>query len=351
MLQSFSPSHCWGYDADVEPLLFDDEICQILMKDLHTLPTPPQSPPMKTGLDKPLSKVDQLEFVSELLLEEDFLQLNWNCDLLRKDGYSETDSLKDQRPEVSDDCLWNCLSDKFTEKLSGPLLSDIDTSIFQEIAGSTLDCHSAALLCQNEDLSKQTESSDSSSLSATSDCTASESSASDSEEEIDVVTVKRRGHPAHQGEVSRRSRPSATKRCFLEIQQDIQLQHNYAAPPPPSPRRAEAPKRARADHRSRHHPAALAVAPGDPEDEEERRRTHNVMERQRRNELKNCFLRLRDHVPELSHNDKASKVQILKKARDGIRGLEAETLRLGARRDRLKRRQDQLKARLEQLRR
>ncbi|KAG5836407.1 hypothetical protein ANANG_G00254330 [Anguilla anguilla] len=290
MLQSFSPSRCWDYET--EPLLFDEEICQILMKDLHTLPTPPQSPPMKTGLEKPLSKVDQLEFVSELLLEEqDFLQLNWNCDLLRKDCRAETDSIKDQRPEVSDDCLWHCLGDKFPEEklssvLSGPLLSDIDTSIFEEIAGSTLDCHSAALVCQNEDLSsQQNESSDSSSLSA-----ASDSSASDSEEEIDVVTVKRRGQTAHQGERRR-------------------------------------------------------------EDEEERRRTHNVMERQRRNELKNCFLRLRDHVPELSHNDKASKVLILKKARDGIRGLEAAGLRLAAKRDSLRRRQDRLKARLEQLRR
>lgn len=168
-----------------------------------------------------------------------------------------------------------------------------------------------------------------------------------------MVTVKRRGQPAHQGEVPRQSRPSA-KRCHLEIrQQDIQLQHNYAAPPPPSPppspRRPEPPKRARADpQRGRQ---ALVVAPADPEDEDERRRTHNVMERQRRNELKNCFLRLRDHVPELSHNDKASKVQILKKARDGIRGLEAEGLRLATKRQRLRQRQDQLKARLEQLRR
>ncbi|XP_035245528.1 myelocytomatosis oncogene homolog [Anguilla anguilla] len=355
MLQSFSPSRCWDYET--EPLLFDEEICQILMKDLHTLPTPPQSPPMKTGLDKPLSKVDQLEFVSELLLEEqDFLQLNWNCDLLRKDCRAETDSIKDQRPEVSDDCLWHCLGDKFPEEklssvLSGPLLSDIDTSIFEEIAGSTLDCHSAALVCQNEDLSsQQNESSDSSSLSA-----ASDSSASDSEEEIDVVTVKRRGQTAHQGEVPRQPRPSA-KRCHLEIQQhDIQLQHNYAAPRPASPRRADGHKRARGDRgepqqRSRQN-AAAAAAGGDGEDEEERRRTHNVMERQRRNELKNCFLRLRDHVPELSHNDKASKVLILKKARDGIRGLEAAGLRLAAKRDSLRRRQDRLKARLEQLRR
>lgn len=87
------------------------------------------------------------------------------------------------------------------------------------------------------------------------------------------------------------------------------------------------------------------------EDEEERRRTHNVMERQRRNELKNCFLRLRDNVPELSQNDKASKVVILKRARDGIRSLEVEGRRLQARKEKLRDRQEKLKARLEQLRR
>ncbi|KAJ8260367.1 hypothetical protein GJAV_G00181300 [Gymnothorax javanicus] len=342
MLQSFSPSRCWDYES--EPLLFDEEICQLLMKDLHSLPTPPQSPPMKPSLDNPLSNVDQLELMSELLEGRDLMQLSWNCDLLCKDGLAETDSLEDQRPEVSDDCLWRCLGDKFAEEklpsvLSGPLLSDIDTNIFEEIAGSTLDCHGAALLCQNDDLSVQTESSDTSSLSA-----ASDSSASESDEEIDVVTVKWRGL---QGEVPRQSR-AAAKRCHLEIQQqEIQLQHNYAAPRPASPCRSEPPKRARGDPpRLRQH-----LAPGDPEDEEERRRTHNVMERQRRNELKNCFLRLRDHVPELSHNDKASKVQILKKARESIRGLEAEMLRLASKRERLRQRQEQLRARMEQLRR
>lgn len=75
------------------------------------------------------------------------------------------------------------------------------------------------------------------------------------------------------------------------------------------------------------------------------------MERQRRNELKNCFVRLRDNVPELSHNDKASKVIILKKARDCIYGLENHNHRLQDKKDKLKAKQEQLKARLEQLRR
>ncbi|KAJ8400837.1 hypothetical protein AAFF_G00391910 [Aldrovandia affinis] len=359
MLQSFSPSSYWDYGA--EPLLFDEEVCQMLMKDLQTLPSPPQSSIIKTGLEKPLSKVDQLEFVSELLLEDqDFLQLSWNCDLIDKDGKAETDSCKDQRPDVTDDCLWHCLNDKFGEEklssvLSSPLLSDIDNSIFEGIAGSTLDCHHGALECPNEDLlqdiSKQSESSsDYSSLS-----TASDSSTSDSEEEIDVVTVNRRSYAASQGESHRP--PRSAKRCHLEIQQEIRLQHNYAAPCPASPRRTDEPsashhKRARAEqHRAPPASGRPRHPVVDQEDEEERRRTHNVMERQRRNELKNCFLRLRDRVPELSNNDKASKVVILKKARDSIRGLEAESLRLASKRDKLRQRREQLKGRLEQLRR
>ncbi|XP_048879596.1 myelocytomatosis oncogene homolog [Brienomyrus brachyistius] len=352
MLQSFTPTHDW--DCDSEPLLFDEEFCQILLKDLQMLPTPPQSPPTKTGLVKPWSKVDQLEFVSELLLEE----FSWDRDVQGAGGSEE------QRPHESEDCLWRFGGEKSAEeKLSAvlstsPLLSDIDTNIFEEIAGSTLHCHDVALECRSledqdlfEDSGEQRESSsDSSAMS-----TASESSTSDSEDEIDVVTVKRPGAGLRAQQAEERARRRAIKRCH----QEIQMQHNYAAPCPASPRRPEAAplqqKRTRGEAHRQPFPAgrtrgSVARQAAETEDEEERRRTHNVMERQRRNELKNCFLRLRDHVPELSHNDKASKVVILKKARDSIRSLEAESQRLCARRDRLAQKQEQLRRRLEQLR-
>ncbi|XP_036427493.1 myelocytomatosis oncogene homolog [Colossoma macropomum] len=361
MLPSCSPSHDWLSES--EPLLFDDEFCQSLIKDLqaNALPTPPQSPPLKPGLAKPLSSMEQLELVSELLLEDsDFFHMNWNCgDLISP---------------VSEDCLWPCTGEKqnenesegeIEEKLSSvlstsPLLSDIDTQIFAEIAGSTLDCHNAALAChllESEDLlldsPEQSESSsDYGSLSA-----GGESSASDSEEEIDVVTVRRcstltRSQYQQQQEDSRREQLRALKRCHLEIQQ----QHNYAAPrpaspPPPSP----CAKRSRGAGDSLKHSGRsrnlTTRHSADTEDEEERRRTHNVMERQRRNELKNCFLRLRDNVPELSNNDKASKVVILKRAKESIWNLESEDQRLGEKKDKLRQRQEQLKARLEQLKR
>ncbi|XP_026866576.2 myelocytomatosis oncogene homolog [Electrophorus electricus] len=359
MLPSYSPSHDWLNES--EPLLFDDEFCQSLIKDLQSIPTPPQSPPLKTGLGKPLSNVDQLELVSELLLEDnDLFHLNWNGDFTSGNvGHASSSN------SVSDDCMWHCAAEKSIEgKLSvlstSPLLSDIDTEIFAEIAGSTLDCHNAALACQlldGEDLlldsPEQSESSsDYGSLSA-----GGESSASDSEEEIDVVTVRRCSTltRSQQQEESRREQQRALKRCHLEIQQ----QHNYAAPrpaspPPPSPShkrvRGGAESGRVAQHTSRSRSFASRHS-ADTEDEEERRRTHNVMERQRRNELKNCFLRLRDNVPELSNNDKASKVVILKRAKESIRNLESEDQRLRLKRDKLRDRQELLKARLEQLKR
>lgn len=191
------------------------------------------------------------------------------------------------------------------------------------------------------------------------------------EEEIDVVTVARcppspcrrpsaaelRIHQQKQEEQQR-----ALQRHHIEIQ----LQHNYAAPrpaspPPPSntcskrPRGGDSSSRFSTSLRSsssmfsRSHQHALRTCV-ETEDEEERRRTHNVMERQRRNELKNCFTRLRDIVPELSHNDKASKVVILKKARDFIYGLEDQGHILESKRSKLRAKQQELKARLEQLR-
>uniref|UniRef100_A0A8B9RJT3 Transcriptional regulator n=1 Tax=Astyanax mexicanus TaxID=7994 RepID=A0A8B9RJT3_ASTMX len=373
MLPSCSPPHDWLSES--EPLLFDDEFCQSLIKDLqnHALPTPPHSPPLKPGPGRPLSSVEQLELVSELLLEDsDFLQLSWSSDFSAESGGSGSGSSpgasSDPSPidPVSAACLWPGPGEKSAEEKLGavlsssPLLSDIDAHIFAEIAGSTLDCHSAALACQlleSEDLLLDSpelseESSDYGSLSA-----GGESSSSDSEEEIDVVTVRRcktltRSQYQQQQEVSRGEQQRDLKRCHLEIQQ----QHNYAAPCPASPPRpATCLKRSRASGdslklsgRSRNLTTRHSA---DTEDEEERRRTHNVMERQRRNELKNCFLRLRDNVPEVSNNDKASKVVILKRAKESIWNLETEEQRLSHKKDKLRQRQEQLRVRLEQLRR
>ncbi|KAF3690296.1 Transcriptional regulator Myc-1 [Channa argus] len=375
MLQSFAQSQDWLYS---EPLLFDDEFCQSLMKDLQSLPTPPQSPPMKSGLDssKPLSKEDQLSYVSDILLEDHDMQLNWNCDFFHSDAAEKEGEHSQPCSPLEDggeDCLWQCLSversleEKLASTMLGtsPLLSDIDTSIFEEIAGSMLDC---------QNLMETQEPSEATSDYGSTGGELSTYSSSDSEEEIDVVTVVRcpaspSSLPPSLDEESVRQQKQEEEAIKRRHHFEIQLQHNYAAPCPASPPPfSSSNKRTRGSdgslrfhHSSRssslssssssrysHHSSRNSI---ETEDDEERRRTHNVMERQRRNELKNCFMRLRDNVPDLLHNDKASKVVILKKARDCIYNLEDEEHRLQSKRDKLRAKQEELKARLEQLRR
>ncbi|XP_061894242.1 transcriptional regulator Myc-2-like [Entelurus aequoreus] len=358
MLQSFGQSQDWLYS---DPLFFDDEFCQSLMKDLQSLPTPPQSPPMKTGPGgdgKPLSKGDQLSYVSDILLEDHDMQLNWNCAFFHPGA-----PLKDGAPpeESGEDGLWQCLaSDKILEEKlassmlgSSPLLSDIDTTIFEGLAGSTLDC---------QNLMETQEPSETTSDYGSTGGELSAYSSSDSEEEIDVVTVGRCPSRPSAELSARQQKQDEEQRALQRHHLEIQQQHNYAAPRPASPPPCSSSKRSRtADRLSRpphssryhehHHHHHSSRSSAETEDEEERRRTHNVMERQRRNELKNCFVRLRDNVPELSHNDKASKVVILKKARDCIYGLEDHAFTLQTQRDKLRAKQEALKARLEQLRR
>ncbi|KAM4587132.1 myelocytomatosis oncogene homolog [Odontesthes bonariensis] len=370
MLPSFAQSPDWLYS---EPLLFDDDFCQSLMKDLQSLPTPPQSPPMKAGVgdSKPLSHEDQLSYVSDILLEDhDMQQLNWTCDFFRSDAAEKEDEPSQPSSTLEDggeDCLWQCLvadkslEEKLVSSMLGcsPLLSDIDTSIFEEIAGSTLDC---------QNLMDAQESSESTSDYGSTGGEMSTYSSSDSEEEIDVVTVVR--CPSSPSplpsladvSVRKRRQQQDEQRALLRHHNEIQLQHNYAAPCPASPPSSSNKRSRGGDGSSRFHHSSRNSSSSsssryhhssrnstETEDEEERRRTHNVMERQRRNELKNCFMRLRDHVPELSHNDKASKVVILKKARDCIYGLEDESHRLQNKRDKLKAKQEKLKARLQAL--
>ncbi|CAL8337557.1 unnamed protein product [Lota lota] len=371
MLQSFAQSQDWLYS---DPLLFDDEFCQSLMKDLQSLPTPPQSPPNKAGAggsSKPLSKEDQLSYVSDILLEDhDMSQLGWNCDFFDSDPVGGEKISVRPVPEEVEDGLWGCFGgDKvLEEKLasssvlgSSPLLSDIDTSIFEEIAGSTLDCQAGL---GSQPPGSRHDHSESTSDYGSGGGELSNYSSSDSEEEIDVVTVVRCPSSSAPLPSLAELRQEEEQRARQRQHHDIHLQHNYAAPrpdspPPPTtkrPRGADS-SSSRYHHHSSSRSSSLSrrqqeqlLPPAETEDEEERRRTHNVMERQRRNELKNCFLRLRDNVPELSHNDKASKVVILKKARDGIRSLQSEAQRLQGRRDKLRGHQERLKARLAQLR-
>ncbi|XP_051954392.1 N-myc proto-oncogene protein-like [Xyrauchen texanus] len=214
------------------------------------------------------------------------------------------------------------------------------------------------------------------------------------EEEIDVVTVEKRRSTTSKiaiiglSTVSN-SQASASGRLGSGVSkapQELilkrtamasihQQQHNYAAPSPEPQDVPTAPpsKKFRIDNststlrtgrnQSSSPNSPSNTTPGqrirrsdtssprssDSEDSE-RRRNHNILERQRRNDLRSSFLTLRDQVPELAHNDKAAKVVILKKATEYISSLEAQELRFQHEKDRLQARRQQLIRRLEQAR-
>uniref|UniRef100_A0A8C3A222 MYCN proto-oncogene, bHLH transcription factor n=1 Tax=Cyclopterus lumpus TaxID=8103 RepID=A0A8C3A222_CYCLU len=171
------------------------------------------------------------------------------------------------------------------------------------------------------------------------------------EEEIDVVTVEKRRSTIN------KASPMATgtvtiSELILKRSSVHQQQHNYAAPSPytsdddpaPPPKNTSGPRSKRS--------ASGDSSPRGSSDSEdsERRRNHNILERQRRNDLRSSFLTLRDHVPELAHNEKAAKVLILKKATEYVSSLETEEMRLQQEKDRLQARRQQLMRRLEQAR-
>ena len=81
-------------------------------------------------------------------------------------------------------------------------------------------------------------------------------------------------------------------------------------------------------------------------DDTNKRAQHNVLERKRRNDLKYSFLRLRDHVPELSKQERTPKVTILKLSSDYIRSLTARNRKLENERAKLKARHEMLRQKL-----
>ncbi|XP_060949714.1 transcriptional regulator Myc-A [Limanda limanda] len=187
------------------------------------------------------------------------------------------------------------------------------------------------------------------------------------EEEIDVVTVEKR-QAVKRCDPSpletRQPSPLVLKRCHVSTQQ-----HNYAAHPS---MRQEQPavKRVKLENSSSggggggggggsgghsrvlkqisSNRKCLSPRTSDTEDYD-KRRTHNVLERQRRNELKLSFFALRDEIPDVANNEKAAKVVILKKATECIYSMQSDEQRLLTHKEQLRRKSELLKQRLAQM--
>ncbi|XP_036030101.1 protein S-Myc-like [Onychomys torridus] len=179
------------------------------------------------------------------------------------------------------------------------------------------------------------------------------------EEEIDVVTVEetqssntvtRLPTAACPGNAALGSRCVQSSELILKRCVLIHEQHNYAAPPLPYVDSEDAPPRKKVKSKASLRPLKC-VLPLKPTRlgpcnsdlvDNERRRNHNMMERQRRDNLRSSFLNLRDLVPELVHNEKAAKVVILKKATEYIHTLQADEYKLLVEREKLHARKQQL---------
>lgn len=87
----------------------------------------------------------------------------------------------------------------------------------------------------------------------------------------------------------------------------------------------------------------------DSEDFEGKRSAHNVMERQRRNDLKNSLHTLRDALPSLETQERAPKVVILAHATQHMLDLQRTESKLASEHRNLKSMNLKLKERLEEL--
>ncbi|KAI1902060.1 hypothetical protein AGOR_G00040830 [Albula goreensis] len=355
-----------------------------IWKKFELLPTPPLSPSRRPSLSSLFpSTADQLEMVTEFL-GDDVVNQSFICDA----DYSQS-FLKSI---IIQDCMWSGFSAAaklekvVSERLASlqaarkdssassstdsiPSRSSHNVNYLQDINTSASECIDPSVvfpypLTENPKSGKTTPPSGLALPLDTPPNSGSSSSDSDSdddedeeeeeeEEEIDVVTVEKRktvkrsdasGVPSRQ-----HHSPLVLKRCHVPIHQ-----HNYAAHPStrneqPAVKRIKFESSSRVLKQISNNRKCTSPRTSDSEDND-KRRTHNVLERQRRNELKLSFFALRDEIPEVANNEKAAKVVILKKATECIFSMQSDEQKLISLKEQLRKKSEQLKHRLEQLR-
>ncbi|XP_053715807.1 transcriptional regulator Myc-A [Synchiropus splendidus] len=376
-----------------------------IWKKFELLPTPPLSPSRRPSLSSLFpSTADQLEMVTEFL-GDDAVNQSIICDA----DYSQS-FLKSI---IIQDCMWSGFSaaaklekvvserlaslhaarretaaagDPAHWKLNSNYLQDLNTSASECIDPSVVFPYpmmetpkQSGVTPSSKDLGLDTPPNSGSSSSS---CSDSEEEDGDDEEEeededeeeddddddddqeeeeIDVVTVEKRQAVKRCDSSTVETRhpsPLVLKRCHVSTHQ-----HNYAAHPS---MRHEQPavKRLKLDSSNTSSTTTSSSSrvlkqissnrkcssprTSDTEDYD-KRRTHNVLERQRRNELKLSFFALRDEIPEVANNEKAAKVVILKKATECIYSMQSDEHRLLSLKEQLRKRSELLKHKLSQL--
>ncbi|KAM7400013.1 hypothetical protein PAMA_004615 [Pampus argenteus] len=343
-----------------------------IWKKFELLETPPRSPRHTPSLsDVPLSATEHLEAVSDLLGEdrspsEAFLQSFIIQDCMWSSSFAAatklekvvSERLASLRARRDSSVITNNNNNSVADVLQDfhtAATDCIDPSVvFPYTALSEKICDAATMEVQSEVRldSPPLSSSDSESEEEEEEEGQQEEEEEEEEEqeeeegdeEIDVVTVDRRKVLRQCGV---RSRPDASRLVLKRSHINIH-QHNYAAQQPSATHKQPAGKRIKSESALRQSGGHRCWSPAP--DDDDKRRTHNVLERQRRIELKMSFLLLRDQIPALANNEKAAKVVILKKATEFITEIQEEEKRLRAMKDELRKRSRELRHRLEQLR-
>ncbi|XP_049888481.1 transcriptional regulator Myc-B-like isoform X1 [Epinephelus moara] len=340
-----------------------------IWKKFELLPTPPLSPSRTPSLsDVPLSAAEHLEAVSELLDEDcnpsaAFLQSFIIQDCMWSSSFAAATKLEKvvserlaelrARRDSSASNNTNSTADTAADQQAGGYLQDLHTAATDCVDPCVVFPYTTLKSCDGAAMEVATKLSLDSPPLSSSDSESEEEEEEEEgeeEEEIDVVTVDRR-KVSRQSDTSSRAdaSPLVLKRSHINIHQ-----HNYAAQQPSATLQQPAVKRIKMESSC----SALRPSGGrrccsprsDGEDNDDKRRTHNVLERQRRNELKMSFMTLRDEVPVVANNDRAAKVVILKKATEYICEIREDERRLLTMKEALRKRSRELKHRLEQLR-
>lgn len=153
------------------------------------------------------------------------------------------------------------------------------------------------------------------------------------DEEIDVVTISDRPDKKLLTRVNTRKRVASVASAPCSRQT--------------SPSRMPPAKKRRCHSKRTHRLNSAGSNFGEMEsDDEQRRASHNVLERKRRNDLKYSFQILRGQIPELEDNQRAPKVTILKKAAEYIMHIREQDNNLQTRLAREKKRESKLLQRL-----
>ncbi|XP_062610118.1 myc proto-oncogene protein-like isoform X2 [Saccostrea cucullata] len=361
--ETFQP--CF-YENETETLSPSSLPNEDMWKKFELLPTPPLSPRRDDEYD--MNSLDLEDF--NLIFDEFFQKESDNRKIMT---FSETPP--NLNSNLIQDCMWSGDSGRYPTG-ENAVCSDVNSAdcvdpaaVFPYPIHSLNSIHSETKL---HSLGTETP--------------------SDSEEEIDVVTVEKKqlqqvpvasakktvftvqSVKTERVEGSEDKLGAAKTTVTVKVKVDCPTdEHPYSLPvsslkrvrslpssPSMSPLPSKRCKRELSDrdmkkvcHKLRGSGSSSASSSRNSSDSEEypegKRTQHNVLERKRRNDLKFSFFSLRDSVPELVKQERAPKVQILKKASDYIRKLSADERRLESERELLQEKHEQLRRTLEKL--